>query len=142
MLLTDDTRGEESSFCSPATPASALDRSCRTEVQLSVQKIASADFHESLEINELRQHLGFMEQERVRCSNELQKLMDMIGFAGTSDSKYRDRESYLPGSGAMYDKVKEIQALVRARYACHVTIENSKCVLCHAVQQKFPCDMA
>jgi hypothetical protein len=137
MLLTDDTRGEESSFCSPATPALDRSRAGGDAQLLSVQKIASSDFHESMEMSELRERLESMDQERVRCSNELQKLMDMIGFAAASDSKYRDRESYLPGSGAMYDKVKEIQALVRGRYAC----KNSKGVCYHAIQYSKELDV-
>jgi hypothetical protein len=117
MLLTDDTRGEESplvsSFCSPATPAPS-DRS-RTEPQLSVQKIASADFRQSLELNNLRTQVSALELERERCSSELQKLLEMVGTAGRSDNGYKDRESYMPDAGPLYDKVKAIQAAVRGR---------------------------
>ena len=48
-------------------------------------------------------------RERERCQNELQKLKDIIGYAATPN-EYKNRQSFLPDCGPVYETVRELQA--------------------------------
>ena len=77
------------------------------------------DGKQALEIEGLHQHVGNLESERSQVQIELEKLRDLIAVKAPDsvqgDTKYGDRDSYLPDSGPLYDMVKKMQAIVRAR---------------------------
>lgn len=111
ILLIDNTKDEQSAA-----------ETSLAEPTPKIERIASADLGSFSELAELREHADALEVERSRCANELQKLQDVIGFA-LDDKSYKERDSFVPDAGPLYEKVKEIQAIVRRRYVfvrgCH-----------------------
>jgi hypothetical protein len=63
--------------------------------------------------------VGSLESERSQVQMELEKLRDLLAVKAPDtvqgDTKYGDRDSYVPDSGPLYDMVKKMQAIVRAR---------------------------
>lgn len=52
--------------------------------------------------------------ERERCSNELQKIKDILGFSDMPD-EYKKRCSYLPDQGPLYEVARQLQTVIRSK---------------------------
>ena len=108
FLLSDDTRGEVSS------PRPQVLSYTKAEIASSASKVMSEK-----EKADLQEEMNALVQERNRCQNELLKLKDILAAAITSEdgSDFKKRESYIPDSGALYDTIRQIQAIIRSRPA-------------------------
>jgi hypothetical protein len=114
FLLSDDTRGEISS------PRPQVLSYTKTEIASSSSKVMSDQ--EKLDMQE---EMNALIQERNRCQNELLKLKDILAAAITSadGADFKKRESYIPDSGALYDTIRQIQAIIRSRPLRNSTID-------------------
>ena len=106
FLLSDDTRGEGSS------PTPKVLSYTKTEIASSASKVMSEQ-----EKQDMQEEMNELIQERNRCQNELLKLKDILAAAVTTadGSDFKKRESYIPDSGALYDTIRQIQAIIRSR---------------------------
>ena len=102
LLLSDDTRGEANSPC-PRTLSYT-----KTEAPSSSSKA-----EKNHGTSELQEEITVLLLERTRCLNELQKLKDIIGHPAETTSDFKQRESYAPSSGPLYDIIRQLQSVLR-----------------------------